>query len=610
MSKNRGPVARSGNHAHSSRPPVGAATLGPSRVYPAASPGSIPRLELASRRQSKGGLRDLFSKPRPTRSPPQLSSTEEIGPSSRSSSRANAGGSIDEAWIPPPLFQAYPQSVKHIDLESSTLSAPTIIRLNEQRQAPFSQTDADRHASSIPSENSSSAKRLRRVSAAVAKADWTRKVYVLTTSGHLLQYAGDGAFDRKPEKILSLGQDSAAFVSDAIKGRHFVLQVSQSCSDDGEQEPESSRGIFSKIGIKTPGGRRSARVLLMVFDAANELESWLSAIRRMIESLGGRPYSIERSGSDSTARCEPRLSQRFQVRKDPHQFSKDIFSAHPLEAVHEERVSTPSSAYTATELERLRDSNVSNTAHTMTSSLYSPPTSPTKERTSRVDIPQLELLDLGPSSLFDLSKHARRPSQFAMMLSGILSNETLKAPPTEDSLRNDSSNVAPPAEPESSASPRDVPIRDISQRGTAAELPPSLVYTNVRPPSPFDTTEHHHPKRFSSLQYLHNTAQSSPSKPTLFPPSSSPGGVRRPISMQLRSEPITRGDTTADRPPSSLRSGEDDKLRVERMRKVASSSRQSLQQSLTRPRSTFGPPAGPPPSRPLPAVPTESRASR
>ena len=38
-----------------------------------------------------------------------------------------------------------------------------------------------------------------------------------------------------PEKILALSKDSVAFASDAIAGKHWVLQVSQHADDDDER---------------------------------------------------------------------------------------------------------------------------------------------------------------------------------------------------------------------------------------------------------------------------------------------------------------------------------------------------------------------------------------
>ncbi|EON63650.1 hypothetical protein W97_02878 [Coniosporium apollinis CBS 100218] len=53
--------------------------------------------------------------------------------------------------------------------------------------------------------------------------DLPTKLYILVTSGCLLQYAGEGPSDRLPEKILQLGKDSAAF---AI--RRNVLEIAAS----------------------------------------------------------------------------------------------------------------------------------------------------------------------------------------------------------------------------------------------------------------------------------------------------------------------------------------------------------------------------------------------
>lgn len=51
-------------------------------------------------------------------------------------------------------------------------------------------------------------KHKRQISGSLSKADWIQKIFVLVTSGYLLQYSGEGSFDRLPEKMMQLGKDS------------------------------------------------------------------------------------------------------------------------------------------------------------------------------------------------------------------------------------------------------------------------------------------------------------------------------------------------------------------------------------------------------------------
>lgn len=119
------------------------------------------------------------------------------------------------AWDPPPLFQAYPQAIKHAQLSASTLSTDTILRLSTTRQRQnslrdeFAQTTPDEAQNAAPKKaERAKSKHRRQLSGSISKADWTHKIYVLVTSGYLLQYAGDGSFDRLPEKMMQLGKDS------------------------------------------------------------------------------------------------------------------------------------------------------------------------------------------------------------------------------------------------------------------------------------------------------------------------------------------------------------------------------------------------------------------
>jgi len=89
-------------------------------------------------------------------------------------------------------------------------------------QGTFTEDQAE--AKKIAAKKTEKSKRHRRhLSGSISKADWTEKIYVLVTSGYLMQYAAEGPFDRIPEKMLQLSKDSVVFASDAIPGELFVL---------------------------------------------------------------------------------------------------------------------------------------------------------------------------------------------------------------------------------------------------------------------------------------------------------------------------------------------------------------------------------------------------
>jgi len=112
----------------------------------------------------------------------------------------------------------------------------------------------------------SKSKHRRKISGSLSKADWTQKIFVLVTSGYLLQYAGDGSFDRLPEKMMQLGKDSVAFASDVIPGKHWVLQISQAMDADGTPAADS-RSLLSRLAFRGADYRRTATSLLLVFNS-------------------------------------------------------------------------------------------------------------------------------------------------------------------------------------------------------------------------------------------------------------------------------------------------------------------------------------------------------
>jgi hypothetical protein len=197
------------------------------------------------------------------------------------------------AWSPPPLYLVFPLAVKYADLPASALLADTTNQSIRKRSTNLvgvaSKIVAEVDEAIGKTTESVRRKRRRQPSDALPAGDATRNIFVLTSTRQLLQYAGDGESDRLPEKVLELGQESVVFVSDAIPGRHYVLQVSQAMDADGTVTADS-KSLFSKL---TSNHRRHTTSLLLVFDGVEEMESWLAAIRREIEFLGGRKRASE-----------------------------------------------------------------------------------------------------------------------------------------------------------------------------------------------------------------------------------------------------------------------------------------------------------------------------
>ncbi|KAJ8071748.1 hypothetical protein OCU04_002064 [Sclerotinia nivalis] len=218
---------------------------------------------------------------------------------------------------PPPLFQSYPQSVKHARLSASTLSADAIIRMSNHKRNISLRDEIAQTTETGPDEKKTVIKHDRRRSGSISKGEWTQKIFVLVTSGYLLQYSGDGNFDRLPEKMIQLGKESVAFASDVIPGKHWVLQVSQSMSADGVPTSDS-RSLLSRLAFRSADYRRNATSLLLVLDSAEEMDSWIAVLRKEIETLGGKKQITE-IGTVKTDEKTPELksqpSHRYLVQR-------------------------------------------------------------------------------------------------------------------------------------------------------------------------------------------------------------------------------------------------------------------------------------------------------
>lgn len=248
-------------------------------------------------------------------------------------------------WKPPPLFQAYPQAIKHacLPLPVPASLADSILRVHATgTRGGVAKDDQSRGSNSLQNDASvgtagrgirrkregREGKHLRSSSGNVNGMDWTQKIYVLATSGYLLQYSGEGRFDRLPEKIMKLGPKSVAFASDAIPGKPWVLQVSQQLNGEDSSITPVGNGKtrFARFGFHRPLTSRLARTLLLVFNNPEEMNSWLVAVRAEIEVRGGKKYASERPSEaddddvDHPVRNKPSLRQL--VRTGPNQLSE------------------------------------------------------------------------------------------------------------------------------------------------------------------------------------------------------------------------------------------------------------------------------------------------
>ncbi|PKY01685.1 hypothetical protein P168DRAFT_312776 [Aspergillus campestris IBT 28561] len=236
----------------------------------------------------------------------------------------------DVIWKPPPLFQAYPQALKHDILPAPVLSADSILRIHATSMAKYRDEAAHSHrddsageiAARKKKEDKERSKHLRSLSGTISKAEWTKKIFVLGTTGYIMQYSGSGKHDRLPEKVLQLGPASVAFASDAIPGKHWVLQISHT-AEATDPTTEAPRPRFSRFGFHRSHTRRLAHSFLLVFTSPEDMSSWLLAVRAQIEARGGKKYVSEKVfDEDMEHELHPKSSVRQPAKRDPNRFSQ------------------------------------------------------------------------------------------------------------------------------------------------------------------------------------------------------------------------------------------------------------------------------------------------
>lgn len=225
----------------------------------------------------------------------------------------------------PPLYKSYPQAVRYTTLPALVASADSLIKAQEKK--------ANGEPVPIPAEQSQGMlglrRKHRRSKSGSASSDWSQSVFILTTSGWLLEYTSEGPFDRLPQKMMRLSKTSAAFASDLIPGRHWVLQVSSSMGSDGVAvaTPDPGRSFLSRFPFRGPNSpeKRITSNMLLVFEGPTEMDGWLASLRGTIEVLGGRK-SVSETGKpkpESTAQLRGQASQRTLVNRDSARYSQN-----------------------------------------------------------------------------------------------------------------------------------------------------------------------------------------------------------------------------------------------------------------------------------------------
>ncbi|KAL6172116.1 hypothetical protein ACJQWK_02294 [Exserohilum turcicum] len=248
-------------------------------------------------------------------------------------------------WDPPPLFQAYPQSVKHATVQACVFAPEVLMRTQSQRRQAESireKIDSQLELSTI-TEHITEAKKLEKTHKRLMSnsvlhpppPDLVSKLYVLVTSGYILQYTDDGPLDRLPEKVLKLGKESAAYACDLIPGKHWVLQISSHATDDGTLDVGPKNSLLTRLRSQNATTRKAATSFLLVLESAEEMDEWMTSVRKEIDNLGGMRIKDDYARASSSTDGSPPgkesseiSTHRFRTSRDPHDLSK-LGSAEP-----------------------------------------------------------------------------------------------------------------------------------------------------------------------------------------------------------------------------------------------------------------------------------------
>ncbi|KAK5101680.1 hypothetical protein LTS08_004139, partial [Lithohypha guttulata] len=225
------------------------------------------------------------------------------------------------------------------------------------------------------------------------------KSFFLVHGPYLLQYNADSEADAVPDKILVLDRDCVAIVCDAVPGYPWALQVSRYSSSTTTPRNQTLKPRWSRLTLRQTEEKRMASTMVLIFDDCDELYTWLHAVRKEIEHLGGMDCSPESKDNDNQAWRDD-LARTFGCQSNDESHSHGFTALPRLSITIEDHAanaatetsgatstrpqSGTSSKHTSTSLDRLRDSGLSdgNSSTVATSSVgwSTSSTSPTADQ--------------------------------------------------------------------------------------------------------------------------------------------------------------------------------------------------------------------------------------
>ncbi|KAK4906929.1 hypothetical protein LTR66_017676, partial [Elasticomyces elasticus] len=262
---------------------------------------------------------------------------------------------------PLPLIQVRSQAVLRATLE--TPAQFSLQPKSHRQNVLFDEQQAEQYVS----ENVEVKRSHKRSPSDASTCSVRAKIFFLTAGPHILQYDEECSGDALPEKILVLDRYSAAFACDVVPNRPWVLQVCQRRRRNSRLGDKVLRPSWSRLTLRQSAeDRRLTDTMLLVFNDSEELYTWLFAIRKEIEHLGGLEYAPDSGEDDQFWRDELARKYTMPVLNDnhttypPHSSSrpvrKPVTSKHKDNRARHSRPqswrSSSSSKHTSTSLDR------------------------------------------------------------------------------------------------------------------------------------------------------------------------------------------------------------------------------------------------------------------
>ncbi|KAI4745807.1 hypothetical protein E4T50_03819 [Aureobasidium sp. EXF-12298] len=149
----------------------------------------------------------------------------------------------------------------------------------------------------------------------LGQGPFQRKIFAISNDGIILQYPEKGGGERLPERALQLNPESVAFACDLVPGRPYVLQVDQKPTAASEHYMlHSQTSLLTKIGLKDNLPRMGEHSILIILDTAEELTSWMKAVRKQILLLGAvTGDDLEPEGLEKLSTTAPKLRVKQRV---------------------------------------------------------------------------------------------------------------------------------------------------------------------------------------------------------------------------------------------------------------------------------------------------------